>query len=150
MELLANPRFTEAERQSFVKDFVVRPKIWDNEISFRERMVHIDRTLESYQRDAERSLARAASLQRRQHELNTLRAIVAFRARLMPPRMETNEQVEKFVAGNPPGTRFTAKDERGRWTIYRMPDSGRAVTMTPSACCGQITVVHLSKTMEIR
>lgn len=122
MRLLANPRFTEAERQYFAENFVIRPKIWDNEGSFRERVAHIDRMLEHYQREAERFLARANSRQRRQHELNTIQAIVAFRALLIPPRMETTEQAEKFVAQNPPGTLFTARDKRGRWTINRIPE----------------------------
>jgi len=120
-ELLANPRFAEGERRYFKKYFVIRPRIWDNEVSFRERVIDIDRTLEGCQREAEQFMTHANSREKRQRELYTIQAIIAFRARLMPPRMETNEQAEKFVAQNPPGTLFTAKDKSGHWMVYRIP-----------------------------
>lgn len=117
--LQQNPRFNEGERKAIAADLEVEPKIWDNPSSFVERMVGIDRALEGYQRDAERALGSTISMERRRKEMDTLQTIIAFRSKLMPKRMENDQQVVGFIQSAQPGTPFIAKDENGKWTVYR-------------------------------
>lgn len=49
-----------------------------------------------------------------------LQAIKTFRAKLMPTRLETPEQIRKFKRENPPGTRFTTKNKNGKYSTYRV------------------------------
>lgn len=117
--LQQNPRFAEAERKQIAEDLEVEPKIWDNPASFVERMVGIDRALEGYQRDSEQALRGNISMERRRRDMDTVETIKAFRAKLMPKRLETDQQVEGFLAGAPSGASFVAKNEAGKWTVYK-------------------------------
>ena len=116
-----NPRFAEAERASISRDLEVDPALWDNERAFMDRMVGIDRALEGYAADAVRALSGNISLERRKHELDTLQTITAFRAKLMPPRIETEKQYKEFIKVNPPGTRFLILDKENNWRSARVP-----------------------------
>lgn len=121
--LQTNPRFAVAERQDIMKDIDIDPKVFDSPQAFTERLIGVDRALESIENEVRDVVTGSRSLvsgETRQHALDTLQSVQNFRKIMMPPRMKSRQEAEEFVKSNPSGTQFVAQDDDGSWKIFEV------------------------------
>lgn len=126
--LQTNPRYATSERESIIADLNLDPKAFDTPQAYLGRLVGLDQALEDIQEENFEVMTGKRQLvsgETRQHAMDTFQLVDRARQRLMPPRIESKEQLEAFAENNPAGTKFTAKDSDGNWRIWRVTPNGQ-------------------------
>lgn len=96
-----NVRYPEGERKAIEKDISIEPRLFDNQVAYRNRLVGIDDALEVRERNAY-ATAQSARVGRdeRVQAMNVLNALRNFRENLgVPPRIRTEAEYNELPSG---------------------------------------------------
>lgn len=121
--LQTNPRYATSERQSIIENLMLDPGLIDTPQNFMDRLISMDRTLEIIEGEMEAVVGgqrTRVSGETRQHAMDTLQTIRHYRDYWLPTRIESKAARDRFIEQAAPGTRFTAKDDQGRWRIWKV------------------------------
>jgi hypothetical protein len=111
--LQTNPRYAVMERQDIIANLDIDPKLVDSPQAFVNRLIGVDQFLERLENEMFEVVTGRAQLvsgETRQHAMDTWNTVRYWRGHLLPQRLETREQIERFRDQMPPGTTFTARN----------------------------------------
>lgn len=124
--LQQSPRYAEGEAERIGAGFQLDPETLATNDRYMQRAIAADDTLARIQQENYEVITGKRALvpgETRQHAMATFNAISNARQWLIPPRVESVEQLDNFLRTSAPGTVFLVPGEReGTWETYRVPE----------------------------